>query len=126
VLLVRGGLAAVAVTVVGAVIATQYVGTHVFGEVVPALVGVAASLAVGAATGRSGRWPAVAGVVSALLSTALAWRFVPGSRLADVVTPVATVLPSYVAAVVGALVATPAGEAVSSPSARPVGRSPGR
>lgn len=104
--LVRSGLAGTAVALVGGFVATQYVGTHYFSVVAPALVGLAASWAVTAAGGRGApdrRLPRLAVAVSAaLLGTALGFRLVPGGQ--GLLTPLHDVGPPYAAAAAGALV----------------------
>jgi hypothetical protein len=99
-LAVRAGLAGVAVAVVGGVIATQYVGVHVFSWLVPGLLGLAAGW-VTAAAARTGSVAAAVAVVSAVLGTALGLRLQPGG--ASLVHPVSDVVPPYLTAIVGAL-----------------------
>jgi len=81
-LLVRAGLAGLAVSYVGGWIATQYVRVHLMSLVAPAVVGLAASWAVSRA-GRQLRPPAVTwttAALAALLGTALGFVLTPGGQ----------------------------------------------
>jgi hypothetical protein len=99
-LAVRAGLAGVVVTVVGGVIATQYVGVHVFSWLVPGLLGIAAGW-VTAAAARTGSVASAVAVVSGVLATALGLRLQPGG--ASLLHPVSDVVPPYLTAIAGAL-----------------------
>ncbi len=106
---VRGGLAAFLVAVLGGVVATQYVGAKVFSIVVPALVGVACGAAAVAAASAPPRSVAATlvragAIVAAVLGTAYGFRLVVGGGSA--VSPLGTVLPPYAAAATGAWVWT--------------------
>src|SRR3954463_1829052 len=102
-LLVRAGLAALAVALVGGWIGTQYARNRGFSLIAPALVGMAAAWATAAATegGNAGR-RVVTGIaaVGAVLSAALAFRVYAAGGLSPW-HPAGRVLPPYVAAVVG-------------------------
>src|SRR3954454_24992167 len=104
-LLVRAGLAAMAVALVGGWIGTQYARNRGFSLIAPALVGMGAAWATAAATegGNAGR-RVVTGIaaVGALLSAALAFRVYAAGGLSPW-HPAGRVLPPYVAAVVGVL-----------------------
>ena len=81
-LLIRAGLAGLAVSYVGGWIATQYVRVHLMSLVAPAVVGLAASWAVSRAGGRL-RLPAVTwatAAAGALLGTALGFVLTPGGQ----------------------------------------------
>jgi hypothetical protein len=106
------------VTLVGAWIATQYVHTHVFALVVPALVGVGCAAAATAAAGRGGMAvPLAVAVPAALVAVGLADRFVAGGGI-SAVSPAAQAGPPYLAAVAGAVGWT----VLSRPSGGPGGR----
>ena len=100
-LLVRAGLAGLAVAFVGGWIATQYVRVHLMSLAAPALIGFAAALAVPAAA-RSLRplplvWLVAGG--AALLGTAVGFVLVPGGQ--DPLRPWAVVGGPYLAALAG-------------------------
>ena len=81
-LLIRAGLAGLAVSYVGGWIATQYVRVHVMSLIAPAVVGLAASWAVSRAGGRL-RPPALpwaTAALAALLGTALGFVLTPGGQ----------------------------------------------
>ena len=104
-LLVRAGLAGVAVALLGGFVVTQYVGTRYFSVVAPGLVGLAASWAVSAAATRLAAHRRVVVLVIAaiagLVGTGLGFRLVPGGQ--SLVSPIGDVAPPYLASVVGAL-----------------------
>jgi hypothetical protein len=80
-LLVRAGLAGLAVAYVGGWIATQYVRVHLMSLAAPAVVGLAAAFVVPRAARRirpGAAW-VVAGI-SALLGTALGFALTPGGQ----------------------------------------------
>jgi hypothetical protein len=104
---VRAALAAFATGLAGGVVASEYVGAHIFSVVTPALLGVACGTAATAAArrrggsggGRSRAVRAVA-VLYALLGTAWSFRFVTGGS--SPFSPAGQVLPPYLAAALGA------------------------
>src|SRR4051812_21989860 len=98
---VRAGLAGIAVALVGGWIATQYVGVHLMSLVAPAVVGLAASWAVGAAARRqTSRLLVLAlAAVAAVLGTALGFRLTPGGQ--SPLHPAGEVGAPYLAALVG-------------------------
>lgn len=103
-LLVRAGLAGVAVALVGGWVATEYVGVHVMSLVAPALVGLAASaatsVAVRRAEGRAGLAIALlVAAAAAVLGTALGFRLTIGGS--SPLHPVGQVGPPYLAALGG-------------------------
>lgn len=86
-LLIRAGLAGLAVTYVGGWIATQYVRVHLMSLVAPAVVGLAASWAVFRAAGRlrvaAVRWAVLTwatAALAALLGTGLGFVLTPGGQ----------------------------------------------
>lgn len=105
-LLARAGLAALAISVVGGWIGTQYVRNRGFSLIAPALVGMAAAWAATAASGGTGRLPrqitAAVASIAAVLSAALAFRVYAAGGLSPL-HPAGRVLPPYAAAVVGVL-----------------------
>ena len=102
-LLVRAGLAGLAVALLGGWVATQYVRVHLMSLAAPALVGLATALAVPAAARamrpRSLVWLVAA--VGALLGTALGFALVPGGQ--DPLRPWGTVGGPYFAALAGVI-----------------------
>jgi hypothetical protein len=114
-------LAGLAVAFVGGWIATQYVRVHLMSLAAPALVGLAAALAVPAAARglrpRPLTWVVV--VAAALLGTALGFALTPGGQ--DVWRPWRIVGGPYLAALAG-VVAGP----VLFPARRPAGSRPRR
>jgi len=108
-LLVRAGLAAMAVALIGGWIGTQYARNRGFSLIAPALVGMAAAWAAGAASGAAAtrstedrRLVSVIAAVAAVLSAALAFRVYAAGGLSPW-HPAGRVVPPYVAAVVGVL-----------------------
>jgi hypothetical protein len=104
-LLVRAGLAAMAVALVGGWIGTQYARNRGFSLIAPALVGMAAAWATTAAAGSgaaSRRLLSLLAAVAAVLSAALAFRVYAAGGLSPV-HPAGRVLPPYAAAVAGVL-----------------------
>ena len=104
-LLVRAGLAAMLVALVGGWIGTQYARNRGFSLIAPALVGIAVAWAVAAAAGGgqlSRRLLTLVAAVAAVLSAALAFRVYAAGGLSPW-HPAGRVLPPYVAAVVGVL-----------------------
>jgi uncharacterized membrane protein (UPF0136 family) len=103
-LLVRSGLAAYAVALVGGWIGTQYVRNSGFSLIAPALVGVAAAWAAAAAAGANTRRVTLAvAAAGSVLSAALAFRVYAAGGLSPW-HPAGRVLPPYAAAVAGVLV----------------------
>ena len=104
--LVRAGLVAFVLGLIGGWIGTEYIGAGAFEDIVPGLVGLAcASSAAAAARTTRGRLDIAAralGGLAAVLGTALAYKLVPGGG--DPWSPAGTVLPTYGAAVAGAVV----------------------
>lgn len=105
-LLVRAGLAGVAVALVGGWVATEYVGVHVMSLVAPGLVGLAASAATSVAArsaeGRGGFAIALTvAAAAALLGTALGFRLTIGGS--SPLHPAGQVGPPYLAALGGVL-----------------------
>lgn len=103
-LLVRAGLAAFAIALLGAWIGTQYVRNKGFSLLAPGLVGIAVAWAAAAAAGSAPR--RITGLVAAagaVLSAALAFRVYAAGGLSPW-HPAGRVLPPYAAAVVGVLV----------------------
>lgn len=100
-LLVRAGLAGLAVTDVGGWIATQYVRVHLMSLVAPAVLGLAASWAVSRAAGRLRprglTWTTAA--LAAVLGTALGFVLTPGGQ--NPVRDWSLVGGPYLAALVG-------------------------
>ena len=81
-LLVRGGVAAMPVVLIGGWIATQYVYAHLFSWLFPALLGLAATWFVGIASYRRGLSTVpviVVGAIAGVLGTALGFRLYPHS-----------------------------------------------
>jgi hypothetical protein len=104
-LLVRAGLAAMTVALVGGWIGTQYARNRGFSLIAPALVGMAAAWATTTAAGRgsaSRRLVSLVAAVAAVLSAALAFRVYAAGGLSPV-HPAGRVLPPYAAAVAGVL-----------------------
>lgn len=102
-LLVRAGLAGLAVAYVGGWIGTQYVRNKGFSLIAPALVGIAIAWAVAAVAGRSPRRVvSLAAAVASVLSAALAFRVYAAGGLSPL-HPAGRVLPPYAAAVAGVL-----------------------
>jgi hypothetical protein len=106
---VRAGLAALVVGLLGGVVTTQYVGAKLFSIITPALVGIACGAAATAAARAPSRTRAatlvrVVAMAGAVLGTAYGFRLVVGGSSAF--TPAGTVLPPYVAAAAGAWVWT--------------------
>ena len=102
-LVVRAGLAAFAVALVGGWIGTQYVRNKGFSWIAPALVGIAVAWAASAAGGPAPRrLTATLASVAAVLSAAMAFRVYAAGGLSPL-HPAGRVLPPYVAAVVGVL-----------------------
>jgi hypothetical protein len=102
-LLIRAGLAGLAVSYAGGWIATQYVRVHLMSLAAPAVVGLAASWAVSRAGGRLrplvlGRGLAAA---AALLGTALGFVLTPGGQ--NPLRDWGVVGGPYLAALVGVL-----------------------
>ena len=80
-LLVRAGLAGLAVAYIGGWIATQYVRVHLMSLAAPAVVGLAAAFVVPRAARRirpAAAW--IIAVVMALLGTALGFALTPGGQ----------------------------------------------
>ena len=107
--LVRAGLAAMAVALVGGWIGTQYARNRGFSLITPALVGMAAAWAAAAASGgpaagtkEERRLVSAIAAVAAVLSAALAFRVYAAGGLSPW-HPAGRVVPPYVAAVVGVL-----------------------
>lgn len=104
-LAVRAGLASLPVVFVGGWIATQYVDVHIFAELLPGLVGLAASLVAQLAVPRhdrlTGRIVLAVAAAAAVLATGLGFRLVPGGQQ-SVLHPLGVVAAPYLAAVVGA------------------------
>lgn len=90
-----------AAALLGGAIVTQYVDTHVFSLVAPALLGVSCGWVTEAAAGRRLRGAALAAAAGALLGTALGFRLVPGGP--GVLSSWAEVGPPYLCAVAAAL-----------------------
>jgi hypothetical protein len=104
-LLVRAGLAAMAVALVGGWIGTQYARNRGFSLIAPALVGMAVAWAAGAASGGGRvdrRFVSLVAGVAAVLSAALAFRVYAAGGLSPWHPP-GRVLPPYAAAVAGVL-----------------------
>jgi hypothetical protein len=102
-LVVRAGLAGLAVAFVGGWIGTQYVRNRGFSLIAPAIVGIAIAWAVAAVAGQSRRRvTSVVAAAAAILSAALAFRVYAAGGLSPL-HPAGRVLPPYVAAVVGVL-----------------------
>ena len=103
-LVVRAGLAGLAVAFVGGWIGTQYVRNRGFSLIAPAIVGIAIAWAVAAVAGHHRRRvTAAVAAVAAVLSAALAFRVYAAGGLSPL-HPAGRVLPPYGAAVVGVLV----------------------
>jgi uncharacterized membrane protein YeaQ/YmgE (transglycosylase-associated protein family) len=104
-LAVRAGLASIPAAYFGGWIATQYVDTHLFSLIVPALLGLAATWLAGLASYRAGM-PAVAvvvvGALGGLLGTALGFRLYPHGPH-NPLKPASLVDAPYLCAVGGAL-----------------------
>jgi len=105
--LVRAGVAAFMVALVGGWIATQYVDVQYFSLVAPGLVGLATGWAASAAAGapadvRVRRATLVVGAVAAVLSAGLAFRLQSAGG-EDPVGSWHEVGPPYLAAVIGTL-----------------------
>lgn len=103
--LARTGLAALPVTLAGAAVVSEYVGSTLFQWATPFLLGVAVGAATLFAAGRGVagsalRWVRAAAVVYALVGAGYSYRFVPGGG--DPFAPAGTVLPGYLAAAAGA------------------------
>ena len=105
-LMVRAGLAAFAIALVGGWIGTQYVRNEFFSWFAPGLVGIAVAWAAAAAGGpRARRVPSLLGAIAAIaavLSAGLAFRVYAAGGLSPL-HPAGRVVPPYVAAVVGVL-----------------------
>jgi hypothetical protein len=105
-LLVRAGLATLAVALVGGWIGTQYVRNRGFSLIAPAIVGMAAAWAASAAVGGSARLSrrlaSALAAAAAVLSAALAFRVYAAGGLSPL-HPAGRVLPPYAAAVAGVL-----------------------
>lgn len=102
-LLVRAGLAAFAIALVGGWIGTQYVRNKGFSLIAPGLVGVAVAWAAAAAAAAAPRRvTALLAVVASVLSAALAFRVYAAGGLSPL-HPAGRVLPPYAAAVAGVL-----------------------
>jgi hypothetical protein len=104
-LLVRAGLAAMAVALVGGWIGTQYARNRGFSVIAPALVGVAAAWAAAAASEAGSvdrRVVSLIAAAAAVLSAALAFRVYAAGGLSPL-HPAGRVLPPYAAAVAGVL-----------------------
>jgi hypothetical protein len=105
-LVVRAGLAAMAVALLGGWIGTQYARNRGFSLITPALVGVGVAWAASAAVAGgkiSRRVVSVISAVAAVASAALAFRVYAAGGLSPL-HPAGRVLPPYVAAVTGVLV----------------------
>jgi hypothetical protein len=104
--LVRAGLAGIAVALLGGWVTTQYVGVHLMSLLAPLLVGMAASWATSAAAGRPGpplRHLVVGEAVTvAVLGVALGFALTPGGK--SPLHPAGQVVPPYLAAALGVLV----------------------
>lgn len=105
--LVRAGVAAFAIALVGGWIGTQYVDVHFFSVVAPGLVGLGTGWAATAAAGgasapRARRMTLLVGAVAAVLSAGLAFRLESGGGQ-DPVGSWGEVGPPYLAAVIGTL-----------------------
>jgi hypothetical protein len=103
--LIAGSLAAFVLGLIGAVIASEYVGAQGFAEIVPFLVGLACSAGAAMAARTSGKGRLDLGVrfigaIAAVLATALSFRLVPGGQ--SPFTPLRDVGLPYLAAIVGA------------------------
>jgi hypothetical protein len=99
---VRAGLAALVVSMLGGWVAAQYVDTQYFAVVAPAIVGLGCAWAASAAGARLPARVAVAlASVTAVLGTGLSDRLVPGGQ--NLLLPASHRLPPYLAAVLGAL-----------------------
>jgi hypothetical protein len=101
---VRAGLAAFAVALVGGWIGTQYVRNEFFSWFAPALVGIAVAWAATAAGGAAPRRASsLVAALGSILSAALAFRVYAAGGLSPL-HPAGRVVPPYVAAVVGVVV----------------------
>lgn len=103
--IIAGSLAAFVLSLIGAVIASEYVGSQGFAEIVPFLVGLACAsgAAVAARTDGKGRLDLavrVIGALAAVLATAFSFRLVPGGQ--SPFTPLDDVGLPYLAAIAGA------------------------
>jgi uncharacterized membrane protein YeaQ/YmgE (transglycosylase-associated protein family) len=90
---------------IGGWIAAEYVAVHLFSLIVPALVGLAATWLVGAASYRRGLGlvpVVVLGAVAGLLGTALGFRLYPHGPH-DPLTPPPMVIAPYLCAIGGSL-----------------------
>jgi hypothetical protein len=103
-LLVRAGLAALAVAMLGGWIGTQYARNRGFSWIAPALVGMGVAWAADTAVSGqvSRRVVSLIAAVAAVLSAALAFRVYAAGGLSPL-HPAGRVLPPYAAAVVGVL-----------------------
>ena len=104
---VRAGLAAFGVALVGGSIATQYVDVQYFSVIAPGLVGLATGWASAAAAGgprnaRLRRMTLLVAAVAAVLSAGLAFRLEAGGGQ-DPVSSWDEVGPPYLAAIFGTL-----------------------
>jgi len=101
-LIVRAGLASLALALAGGWVATQYVRSHYFSVIAPGIVGIAvAGAAVTALRGdvRARRIALGVAAAAAVLSAALAFRLTLGGQ--NPLHPAGRVVPPYVAAIVG-------------------------
>jgi hypothetical protein len=100
---VRGGLAALVVGLLGGVVSTQYVGAQFFSVVTPFLTGVAcgvaALMAARPASSRARTYVRLVAAGLAIVGAAYGFRFVPGGESA--LHPAGRVVPPYVAAAAG-------------------------
>jgi hypothetical protein len=102
-IVVRAGLAGLAVALVGGWIGTQYVRNRGFSLIAPAIVGIAIAWAVAAVAGhRHRRIASLVASVASVISAALAFRVYAAGGLSPL-HPAGRVLPPYVAAVAGVL-----------------------
>ena len=103
-LVVRAGLAGLAVAFVGGWIGTQYVRNRGFSLIAPALVGIAIAWTVAAVSSHQRRrLTSALAAVAAVLSAALAFRIYAAGGLSPL-HPAGRVLPPYAAAIAGVLV----------------------
>lgn len=103
-LVVRAGLAAMPVALVGGWIAAEYVEVHLFSWLFPMLVGLAATAVAGLASYRRGLDTVpvtIIGAVAGLLGTALGFRLYPHGP-DDPLTPWSEVWFPYLCSVIGA------------------------
>ena len=103
---IAAAIAGLLVAVVGGAVSSEYVGAQWFDLAAPALTGIAVGIVATAVARTRGKgpldWPLRGfAAVLAVLGTALSFRLVPGGD--SPFTPVADVIPPYLAAIGGAL-----------------------